>query len=75
MDECAQLFNVVYKVLMDHHLVRVDLNEEEKKQGAFTVCMPKLEKIVEHNDTDLHQWLSKLLVQLNITVTQKNHSD
>jgi superfamily I DNA and/or RNA helicase len=71
MDECTKIFNVVYKVLMDHHLIRADHDQEKKKQDAFIVCKPMLKEIVEHNDTDLHQWLSKLFVQLNIIVDDK----
>ncbi|CAF0981530.1 unnamed protein product [Rotaria sordida] len=73
MEQYKQVFNVIYKILMDHHLIQFDHHEEEKKQDAFTACMPILKKIVEHNDKDLHQWLSKLLVQLNITANDKQN--
>jgi hypothetical protein len=60
---------------MQHHLIQVDHDEEKKKQDAFIVCIPMLKKFVEHNDIDLHQWLSRLLVPLNITANDKDNLD
>jgi hypothetical protein len=72
MDECKKVFDFVYKVLMEHQLINIVEGVEKKKHDAYVICIPMLKQFIEHNDTDMRQWLSQLLKLLNIPANDKN---
>ncbi|CAF4369471.1 unnamed protein product, partial [Rotaria sp. Silwood2] len=74
MDQATkEIFEKFFQVLLDNDLVKVKNDiEQTKEEEAWIVCYPLIPELLKYN-TDLHQFVQKAMVLLNIDQNVKSN--
>lgn len=73
MDQAAkEIFEKFFQVLLDNDLVKVTNDIEQTKGQAWIICYPLIPELLKYN-MDMHQFLQKAMVLLNIDQNVKSN--
>lgn len=69
----VKVFNFIYDQLMDHGFIKKGVDEKKQRDEALSFCIPMLEEIAQFDDKNISEYISNLLLKLNIRIDDKEN--